>query len=120
VKDVQTKRVYEPARPADGYRVLVDRIWPRGLTKEQVHADLWLEDVAPSTALRKWSGHDRSKWQEFRTRYHTELDAHPEAVAELLNAAGSKRLTLLFSARDTECNQAVALRDYLLSHTKKR
>jgi uncharacterized protein YeaO (DUF488 family) len=118
--DIRTKRVYEPAHPQDGCRVLVDRVWPRGMTKEQVQADLWLKDVAPSTALRKWFGHDRSKWEAFKSRYCLELDAQSEAVARLLDEAAKGRLTLLFSARDAEYNQAVALREYLLSRPKGR
>jgi uncharacterized protein YeaO (DUF488 family) len=118
--DILTKRVYEPANPDDGFRVLVDRVWPRGMTKEQVQADLWLKEAAPSTALRKWFGHDRSKWETFKRRYSSELDAKPEAVAKLLDQAAKGRLTLLFSTRDAEYNQAVALREYLLSRSKKR
>ena len=116
--DIRTKRVYEPANPHDGLRVLVDRVWPRGMTKEQAQADLWLKDVAPSTALRKWFGHDRSQWEAFKSRYFLELDAKPEAVARLLDEAAQGRLTLLFSARDAEYNQAVALREYLLARSK--
>ncbi|MBI4791676.1 MAG: DUF488 domain-containing protein [Deltaproteobacteria bacterium] len=118
--DIRTKRVYEQADAADGFRVLVDRVWPRGMTKEQVRADLWLKSIAPSTALRQWFGHDRSKWEEFRRRFWVELDAQPEAVAQLLEAAAKGRLTLLFSARDGECNQAVVLRDYLLSRSRQQ
>lgn len=117
--DIQTKRVYEPAGPHDGYRVLVDRVWPRGMTKEAVQADRWLKDVAPSTELRKWFGHERSKWTEFRERYFRELDGQAEAVASLLDAAKKGRLTLLYSASDAECNQAVALKAYLLSRAGK-
>lgn len=118
--EIRTKRVYEPASPDDGFRVLVDRVWPRGMTKEQVRADLWLKAVAPSTALRKWFGHDRSKWEAFESRYFLELDAKPEAVASLVDEAVKGRLTLLFSARDAEYNQAVALREYLLSGSQNR
>jgi uncharacterized protein YeaO (DUF488 family) len=89
------------------------------MTKEQVGADLWLRDVAPSTDLRKWFSHDRSKWGTFKSRYFLELDAKPEAVERFFDAAAKGRLTLLFSARDVECNQAVALREYLLSRFKK-
>lgn len=117
--DIQTKRVYEPINPQDGIRILVDRLWPRGMTKEQVHADQWLKDLAPSTALRKWFGHDREKWETFRARYFSELDAKSEAMETLIDKAVKGRLTLLFSARDTECNQAVALREHLLSRFKK-
>lgn len=118
--EIRAKRVYEPADPADGLRVLVDRVWPRGMTRERVAADRWAKELAPSTALRKWSGHDRSKWEEFKERYFAELDRRPEAVEELLERAGDGRLTLLFSARDTECNQAVALREYLLTRIEVR
>lgn len=100
--DIQTKRVYEPAIPRDGFRVLVDRVWLRGMTKKDVQSDLWLKDMAPSTALCTWFSHDRSKWEKFKKRYFSELDAQPEAVVKLLDAAAKGRLTLLFSARDTE------------------
>jgi uncharacterized protein YeaO (DUF488 family) len=119
VVDIQTKRVYEEADADDGFRVLVDRVWPRGLKKEQVAADLWLKDIAPSTDLRKWFGHDPAKWDEFRERYFSELDDEQEAVAQLLDKAAEGRLTLLYSARDAEHNQAVALREYLLSHGRE-
>jgi uncharacterized protein YeaO (DUF488 family) len=117
--DIGTKRVYEPANPSDGFRVLVDRIWPRGMTKEQAQADVWLKDAAPSTALRKWFGHDQSKWEGFKSRYFSELDAQPEVVAMLLDETAKGRVTLLFSARDADHNQAVALREYLLSRHRK-
>ena len=115
---IRIKRVYEPASPQDGFRVLVDRLWPRGMTRDQVRADLWLKDAAPSTSLRKRFGHDRSKWEEFKDRYFSELDDKPEAVTVLLEKAEQGRLTLLFSARDVEYNQAVALRDYLLARSQ--
>lgn len=116
--DIQTKRVYDPAAPEDGFRVLVDRLWPRGKTKEQVQADLWLKEIAPSDELRKWYHHDRSNWEEFKRRYLLELQEKSEAVERLLNEAAKGRVTLLFSARDEEYNQAVALREYLLSKAK--
>jgi len=112
--DILTKRVYEPAHPRDGLRVLVDRVWPRGMTKEQARADLWLKEAAPSTALRKWFGHERSRWQVFKRRYFSELDSKPDTLEELFDHAAKGRLTLLFSARDAECNQAIALKEYLL------
>ncbi len=83
--DIRTKRVYAPFDAGDGLRVLVDRVWPRGMTKEQARADLWLKDLAPGTALRKWFGHDRSRWEEFKARYFAELDGRSEAVTRLLN-----------------------------------
>lgn len=115
--EFRCKRVYEPAGPDDGLRVLVDRVWPRGMTKAQVKADLWLKAVAPGAALRTWFGHDRTRWEEFRRRYFAELDAEPQSVAMLLSEAAKGRVTLLFSARDAECNQAVALKDYLLARS---
>ena len=114
MKDIRIKRVYDPAEPGDGFRVLVDRVWPRGMTKEKVQAALWLKDVAPTTVLRKWFGHDRAKWEAFRRRYLAELADSPEGVARLLEEAKKGRVTLLFAARDIECNHAVVLRDYLL------
>lgn len=116
--DIQTKRVYKPAKPGDGLRVLVDRLWPRGMAKARVGAGLWLKGAAPSTALRKWFGHDPAKWKAFKSRYFTELAKNSEGVGELLAAAGKGRLTLLFSAKDSEHNQAVALKEYLLSNAK--
>jgi uncharacterized protein YeaO (DUF488 family) len=120
ILDIRTKRVYEPPDARDGFRVLVDRIWPRGMAKEQVQADLWLWDVAPSTALRKWFAHDPSKWEEFKKHYFAELDKNPESVHVLLEAAAKGTLTLLFSARDAEHNQAIALKEYLLSQARKQ
>ncbi|EQD54254.1 protein containing DUF488 [mine drainage metagenome] len=111
---VKTKRVYLPAEKTDGYRVLVDRIWPRGLTQKQAALDLWIRDVAPSTGLRKWFGHDVGKWVEFKRRYQDELGANPEAVASLLAVLKSHAtVTLLFGAADEEHNQAVVLAAYL-------
>lgn len=117
--DIQTKRVYDPVDRKDGVRVLVDRVWPRGLSKERVQADQWLKDAAPGTTLRKWFAHDRVKWDEFRKRYVSELNAKQEVVEQLLELAAKRRLTLLFSARDTQYNQAVALKEYLLAMAKK-
>ncbi|MBN2034567.1 MAG: DUF488 family protein [Deltaproteobacteria bacterium] len=112
---IQTKRVYEPVEKEDGIRVLVDRVWPRGMNKDRLKADLWLKDAAPSTALRKWFGHDRSRWEEFKARYFSELKDKPQVERKLLELSTKNRVTLLFATRDMECNQAVALREYLLS-----
>jgi len=120
ILDIRTKRVYEPPDAHDGLRVLVDRIWPRGMTKAQVRADLWLQDVAPSTALRKWFAHDPSKWEEFKRRYFSELDRNPDNVHFLLETAAKGTVTLLFSTRDVEHNHAIALKEYLLSKTRKQ
>ncbi|MFB3906730.1 MAG: DUF488 domain-containing protein [Acidobacteriota bacterium] len=113
--DIRTKRVYEPAASDDGFRVLVDRVWPRGMTKDRVGADLWLKEAAPSTELRKSFCHDPSRWEDFKKRYFAELDAKPGTVGRLLEQASGGRVTLLFSAQDAVYNQAVALREYLLS-----
>ncbi len=110
---VSLKRVYEPPKRSDGTRILVDRLWPRGLTKEKARVDIWLKDVAPSTELRKWFGHDPEKWNEFRKRYRAELRDRKEALAALRAAAKKSQVTLLFGAKDTEHNEAVILRHYL-------
>lgn len=111
---IAVKRVYETPERVDGMRVLVDRVWPRGLSKNKAHIGRWLKDVAPSTTLRKWFGHDLERWPEFRRRYFRELDSRPEPVAELRALARRGRVTLLFGARDTEHNNAMALKQYLL------
>lgn len=95
--------------------MLVDRLWPRGLSKDAARVDLWLKDIAPSDALRKWYGHDPARWEEFRRRYFAELDTHREELEELKKRARRERVTLLFGARDEERNNAVALRQYLES-----
>ncbi len=110
---VQIKRVYEPPSREDGVRVLVDRLWPRGLSKPGASIDLWLKDLAPSVRLRRWFNRDPSRWTEFTTRYAAELDAKKTSVAALVGAARRGRVTLLFGARDREHNNAVALHSYL-------
>ncbi|MDF2805402.1 MAG: MarR family transcriptional regulator [Cellulosimicrobium sp.] len=111
---VRIKRVYEPAEEADGFRVLVDRLWPRGETKEKARVDLWLKEVAPSTDLRHWFHHEERLFDEFAERYRAELDANGEAVRELRDVVGQHPVvTLVYGAKDEEHNQAVVLRDYL-------
>lgn len=105
---VLLKRVYEPANPSDGHRVLVDRLWPRGLSKAKAAVDLWLKDVAPSTELRQWFGHEPAKWPEFERRYRAELKGNP-ALAELEAMARKSQVTLLYGARDEVHNEAVVL-----------
>ena len=112
--DIRCKRAYEEPSEDDGYRVLVDRIWPRGVTKDALEIDAWRKDLAPSTELRTWFGHDPTKWEGFRQRYFAELDERRDAVDELLDVVDDRPCTLVYSARDTEHNQAVALREYLL------
>lgn len=112
---IELKRIYEPADKGDGARILVDRLWPRGVSKEEAALDAWLKDLSPSTALREWFGHDPDKWAEFRTRYFTELEgeAETEALSELRDWMRKGRVTLLFAAHDEAHNNAVALREYL-------
>lgn len=119
--ELRSKRVYLPPDDADGNRVLVDRLWPRGLSKDELGDVAWVKDVAPSDALRKWFGHEPAKWEAFRERYFAELDANPEGVAALRAALVPKgRNTLLFGARDEAHNNAVALCEYLRARRKTR
>lgn len=114
VTAVWIKRVYEPRSPRDGVRVLVDRLWPRGLSKADAGVDHWMRDIAPSTDLRRWFGHDPDRWQEFRRRYRAELAEKAELVDELRGLMRKRRLTLVYSARDERHNQAVVLTEVLL------
>ena len=114
-KMIQLRRVYDPASPNNGARFLVERLWLRGVKKASLHLDGWLKEVGPSHALRRWFSHDPAKWEEFRRRYLAELDANPKAWQPLLQAARKGSVELLYSSRDTEHNNAVALRDYLES-----
>lgn len=108
------KRVYEPSSPSDGFRVLVERLWPRGLSKERAKIDLWVKDAGASPELRVWFGHDPRKWQEFRNRYFDEIRKRPEVSDQLRSLIRSHHtVTFLFAAHDTEHNNAVALRDFL-------
>jgi uncharacterized protein YeaO (DUF488 family) len=110
---LKLKRVYEPVSRIDGTRLLVERLWPRGVSKATLHLDGWLKEVGPSTELRKWFSHDPEKWPEFRTRYFRELDSRPESWEPIVSAARGGTVTLLYSSHDEEHNNAVALRDYL-------
>jgi len=110
---IRLKRVYDPPEPQDGRRFLVERLWPRGMRKDALSLDAWAKEVAPSTALRRWFGHDPKKWEEFQRRYFAELDRKPDAWRLLLDAARRGTITLLYSARDTDHNNAAALRTYL-------
>jgi uncharacterized protein YeaO (DUF488 family) len=112
---IKVRRVYEPAQPSDGTRVLVDRLWPRGLTKEAAAVDHWMKDLAPSTALRKWFGHDPARWDEFRRRYAAELREREAPLEALRELARRGPVTLVFGARDERHNDAVALREILAS-----
>jgi uncharacterized protein YeaO (DUF488 family) len=110
---IKLKRVYAEPSPTDGTRILVDRLWPRGLTKEKAAVDLWLKEVAPSNELRKWFAHDPTKWPEFKNRYRAELKQNPEAVAALKQATAKGTTTLLFGAKDEEHNETVVLQELL-------
>lgn len=111
---VRIKRAYEPPSPSDGARVLVDRLWPRGLKKSDAALQGWMKEVAPSSELRKWFGHEPARWDEFRRRYEAELSTKSELVSELREFAKKGPLTLLYGARDEARNQAVVLREVLL------
>ena len=110
---VKLKRVYEPAATGDGERILVERLWPRGLAREQAKVDLWLKEVAPSTELRKWFAHDPAKWKEFRRRYREELKGKKDLLDLLKRKAGRGTVTLVFAARDADRNSAVVLKEVL-------
>lgn len=113
IPDVRLKRVYDAAAPDDGLRVLVDRLWPRGLRKTDMKMDLWLKDVAPSPNLRQWFGHDPAHWDEFRLRYRQELSSGNAEIARLVEFARKGRVTLLYAAHDPLHNHALVLRDFL-------
>ena len=114
---VRLKRAYEPPHESDGTRILVDRLWPRGVKKVDAAIDHWAKDIAPSTKLRKWFGHDPGRWQEFRDRYAAEVEAHPEQLDKLRELARQGTITLVYSAHDQVHNDAVALREMLLAPT---
>ncbi len=110
---VKIKRVYEQPEKDDGYRILIDRLWPRGLTKEKAGIDLWLKDIAPSTELRKWFNHEPSKWEMFKKRYHQELMQNKEQLSLLKEQLKNGVVTIVYGAKDEEHNDAVALKDFL-------
>jgi len=112
--NIKTKRVYEKYSASDGFRILVDRLWPRGLKKEAAGIDVWMKEVAPSDGLRKWFSHDPERWDEFKKRYFAELSDKPGAVKEIAGRAEKGGVTLLFAAKDEEHNNARALKEYLL------
>jgi len=111
--DICLKRAYEPPATADGLRILVERLWPRGLARARAKIDHWCKEVAPSPDLRRWFGHDPARWPEFRGRYRAELDANAEEVARLRKLCAGRRITFIFAARDEAMNSAVVLREYV-------
>jgi len=112
---LRLKRAYEPAETGDGVRILVDRLWPRGVSKAKAALDEWMKDIAPSTELRQWFGHDPGRWAEFQRRYKAELEQHPQELARLGALAKAQTVTLVYSAHDEKHNDAVVLRDVLLN-----
>jgi uncharacterized protein YeaO (DUF488 family) len=117
---ITLKRAYDSVSRTDGTRILVERLWPRGISKETLQVDAWLKDVGPSTELRKWFRHDPGKWSQFRHRYFRELDSRPEAWQPIASAARRGRVTLVYSSQDTEHNNALALREYLRAKSRLR
>jgi uncharacterized protein YeaO (DUF488 family) len=117
---IRVKRTYDPPARGDGWRVLVERLWPRGMKKEALAADAWLKEVAPSTELRKWFNHREDRWEEFQRRYRDELKKNPDAWRPILDAGQRGTVTLLYSAHDTVHNGALVLRDYLMKRGKAR
>ena len=113
MKSINIKRVYDDKSDDDGYRVFIDRLWPRGVKKKDAHFDEWLKDLAPSTELRKWFDHDSERFEEFKKRYKKELEEHKEELDKLRNRAKSKKITLLYAAKDKEMNNAVVMKEVL-------
>jgi uncharacterized protein YeaO (DUF488 family) len=116
---VSIKRIYDPAAKADGYRILVDRLWPRGIKKENAHIDKWLKEIAPSTALRKWFNHELEKWKKFKTAYQKEIKNSPALEELLTDIRKQKTVTLLFSAKEEKYNQAVVLLEIIKKYSAK-
>jgi uncharacterized protein YeaO (DUF488 family) len=117
---IVVKRVYEPASPTDGLRVLVDRLWPRGLSKATARIDRWARELSPSDELRKWYQHDAEKWPEFKRKYRAELAAHTDAIQALSRLSRRRRVTLLFGSRELRLNNAYALKELLASRARHR
>jgi len=115
---IRVKRVYDPPSRRDGHRVLVDRVWPRGVSKEAAQIAQWLRDIAPSTKLRQWFGHDPVRWDEFRRRYFRELSGREDALRSLRARARKQTVTLVFGAKDEQHNNAVALKEYLQAKSR--
>lgn len=110
---IKIKRIYNPPKEEDGFRVLVDRLWPRGLTKEKAKVDLWLKEIAPTDQLRKWYGHDPKKWAQFKKKYSKELDGKIDLIDQIVKKTKEGDLTLLFSSKEEKLNNALALREYI-------
>lgn len=111
--DINLKRIYDEPSKSDGLRILVDRLWPRGVSKDAAQIDIWAKDMAPSDDLRKWFGHDRSKWEPFKARYFSELDSKGQIVRDLVSEIRGRQVTFVFAAKDAEFSNATALVEYL-------
>lgn len=117
--NIQIKRIYEPVSPRDGFRVLVDRLWPRGIKKENAKIDLWLKEIAPSNELRKWYSHDPEKWKEFKSKCFKELDRKKDLVDLLIRNAKKEKIILLYSSKEQQLNNAAALKEYVEKNFNK-
>lgn len=117
---IRLKRVYDDPQPSDGQRILVDRLWPRSMSRDKLNIDCWAKEIAPGNELRKWFNHDPDKWEEFRSRYLQELDHNIEAVKELYKRLHQGRVTLVYAAKDEDCNNAVVLKEYLENWGQKK
>ena len=113
--EIRVKRVYEEPEESDGRRILVDRLWARGLSKEKAKVDVWVKEIAPSTELRRWYGHDPNKWTEFKSRYAAELETNPGQVEDILGEIQAGIVTFLYSSKEEQLNNAVALKEYVES-----
>lgn len=113
MKTIEIKRVYDTPNSGDGFRILIDRLWPRGLTKEKAKVDLWLKSIGPSAELREWFNHDPEKWKEFKKRYFAELRTNTEAIAEILKYIKKENVTFLFASKEQRYNNAVALKEFI-------
>jgi uncharacterized protein YeaO (DUF488 family) len=118
VMEIKIKRAYERPSSTDGSRILVDRLWPRGISKVKAKVELWPRELAPSTELRRWYGHDPEKWSDFKSRYFSELDGNPEMVEELLEHVRKGKVTFVYSSKEQQLNNAVALKEYVESLTR--
>ncbi len=114
---VFVKRAYDPPAPSDGVRILVDRLWPRGVSKARGKIDYWIKEIAPSTELRRWYNHEPDKWPEFKSRYFVELDQNPGRIEEIIDFVRKGDVTLVYSSKETRYNNAVALKEYIASQT---
>jgi uncharacterized protein YeaO (DUF488 family) len=116
--EIKIKRVYESPSENDGFRILVDRLWPRGISKEKAKIDFWPKELAPSTVLRHWYGHEPEKWPEFKSRYFAELDGNPELLNDLMEHVRRGKVTFVYSSKEQKLNNAVALKEYIESSTR--